>query len=98
MLRSTTASVLKVVPATLLLCPALRTSSQFDLTARAEIGGAAADDDAGDRPAAAGTVLPLAGVDEELVLHPPLLAAGVAVVVDRGAAGVDPRLQGVDDG
>src|SRR5690349_15935994 len=93
MLRSTTASVLTVVPATLLLCPALRTSSQFDLAARAEIGGAAADDDADDRPAAARAVLPLAGVDEELVLHRPLLAAGVAVVVDRGAAGVDPGLQ-----
>ncbi len=44
------------------------------------------------------TGLPLAGVDEEFLLHRPLLAAAVAVVVDRGATGIDPRLQSGDDG
>src|SRR3954471_6413194 len=98
MLRSTTASVLTVVPATLSFCPAPRTPSQLHLTAGAEVGRAAADDDADDRAAAAQTLLPLSRVDEELFLHRPLLAAGVAVVVDRGAAGVDSRLQRRDDG
>src|SRR6476469_7401972 len=93
MLRSTTASVLTVVPATISFCPASRTPPQLDLAARAEIGRPAADDDADDRAAAAVALLTLTGVDEELVLHRPLLAAGVAVVVDRGAAGVDTRLQ-----
>src|SRR5215213_11194784 len=110
MLRSTTASVLTVVPATK---PTMndgsdgnlgagaapsRFAAQAHLANGAEVGGAPANDDAGDRPPAARAVLPLAGVDEELVLHPPLLATGVAVVVDRGAAGVDPRLQRGDDG
>src|SRR5215218_10807490 len=98
MLRRTIASVSNVVPDTLLLCPAPRTASQFDLTARTEIGGAAADDDADDRAVAAGAVFPLAGVDEELFLHRALLAARVAVVVDRRAASVDPCLQRGDDG
>src|SRR5215218_2920977 len=98
MLRSTTASVLTVVPATLSFCPALRTFPQPHLTARAEVGRAAADDDAHDRAAAAQALLPLSRVDEELVLHRPLLAPRVAVVVDRGAAGVDPRLQRRHDG
>src|SRR3954466_4172040 len=93
MLRSTITSVLTVVPATFSFCPAPRTSSQFHLAARAEVGRAAADDDASDRAAAAQALLPLARVDEELVLHRSLLATGVAVVVDRGAAGVDPGLQ-----
>src|SRR4051794_28707902 len=97
MLRSTTASVLTEVPATFSFCPAPRTSSQFHLAARAEIGRAAADGDADDRPAAAQALLALPRVDEELVLHRALLAAGVAVVVDRGAAGVDPGLQRRDD-
>src|SRR5215213_445824 len=97
MLRNTTASVLKVVPATLLLCPTLRTSSQFRLASGAEVGGTPANDDANDRSVAARAVLPLAGVDEELFLHRPLLSLGVAVVVDRGAAGVDPGLQRRDD-
>src|SRR3954469_4203370 len=93
MLRSTTTSVLTEVPATVSFCPAPRTSSQFHLAARAEVGRAAADDDADDRAAAAQALLPLARMDEELVLHRAFLAAGVAVVVDRGAAGVDPGLQ-----
>src|SRR3954464_6070167 len=97
MLRKTTASVLTVVPATFSFCPAPRTSSQFHLATRAEVGRAAADDDADDRAAAAQAFLPLPGVDEELVLHRALLAAGVAVVVDRGAAGVDSRLQRAHD-
>src|SRR3954469_5401883 len=97
MLRSTITSVLTVVPATLSFCPAPRTSSQFHLAARAEVGRAAADDDADDRAAAAQALLALPGVDEELVLHRALLAAGVAVVVDRGATGVDPGLQRRDD-
>src|SRR3954463_4537334 len=93
MLRSTTASVLTVVPATLSFCPASRTSSQPHLAARAEVGRAAADDDADDRPPTAQALLPLAGVHEELVLHRPFLTAGIAVVVDRGATGVDPGLE-----
>src|SRR5436305_11577246 len=93
MLRKTTASVLTVVPATLSFCPAPRTSSQSHLAARAEVGRAAADDGADDRTAAAQALCALTGMDEELVLHRPLLAAGVAVVVDRGAAGIDPRFQ-----
>src|SRR5215207_1690455 len=101
MLRSTTASVLTVVPATkpkmndgsdgtaplFPLRPPFRPAPQPHLAARAEVRGAAADDDAGNRAAAARAVLPLPGMDEELVLHRPLLAARVAVVVDRGAAG-----------
>src|SRR6187401_674782 len=112
MLRSTTASVLTVVPATkpkmndgsdgsatlFPLAPPFRPAPQPHLAARAEVRRAAADDDAGDRAAAAGAVLPLAGVDEELVLHRPFLATGVAIVVDRGAAGVDPNLESGDDG
>src|SRR5690348_11662180 len=94
MLRNTTASVLTVAPATLSFCPALRTSPQPHLAARAEVGRAPADDDTDDRAIAAGTLLPLPRVDEELVLHRPFLAAGVAIVVDRRAAGVDPGLQG----
>src|SRR3954453_2321946 len=97
MLRSTIASVFTVFPATHLLCPPARTFAQLHLAARAEVGGAPADDDADDRTAAGGAGLPLAGVDEELVLHRPLLAATVAVVVDRGAAVVDPGLEGGDD-
>src|SRR3954470_752166 len=97
MLRSTTTSVLTEVPATFSFCPAPRTSSRFPMTPRAEIGRAAADDDADDRAAAAQALLALPGVDEELILHRALLAAGVAVVVDRGAAGVDPGLQRRDD-
>src|SRR4051794_4189981 len=97
MLRSTTASVLTEFPATFSFCPAPRTSSQFYLAARAEVGRATADDDADDRAAAAQALLPLPGVDEELVLHRALLAAGVAVVVDRGATRVDPGLQRRDD-
>src|SRR5689334_6636710 len=97
MLRRTTASVLTVAPGTISFCAAFRTSPQLHLAARAEVGRAAADDDAGDRRAAARALLSLAGVDEELVLHRPLLPAGVAVVVDRGPACVDPRLQGGDD-
>src|SRR3954470_17447433 len=93
MLRSTITSVLTVVPATLSFCPAPRTSSQFHLAARAEVGRAAADDDADDRAAAAQALLALPGVDEELILHRPLLAAAVAIVFDGGAAGVDPGLQ-----
>src|SRR5215469_15732587 len=98
MLRSTTASVLTEEPATFSFCPALRTSPQPHLAARAEVGRAAADDDADDRPTTARTVFPLAGVDEELVLHRSPLAAGVAIIVDRGAAGVDSRFQSGDDG
>src|SRR3954447_12438876 len=97
MLRSTTASVLTEVPATFSFCPASRTPSQFHLAARAEVGRAATDDDADDRVAAAQALLPLPRVDEELVLHRALLAAGVPVVVDRGAAGVDPSLQRRND-
>src|SRR5215207_1278826 len=98
MLRRTTASVLTVFPATHLLCPPTRTAAEFHLADGAEIGGAAADDDADDL-AAAGVAGPaLAGVDEELVLHRPLLAAAVAVVVDRGAAVVDSGLERGDDG
>src|SRR4051794_23900343 len=93
MLRRTTASVLTVVPATFSFCPALRTTPQADLTARTEVSRAPADDDADDRPAATQALLSLPGMHEELVLHRPLLPAGVAVVVDRGAAGVDPGLQ-----
>ena len=77
---------------------AARTFAQLHLAAGAEVGGAAADDDADDLTAAGRAGLALAGVDEELVLHRPLLAAAVAVVVDRGAAVVDPGLQGGDDG
>src|SRR5262245_18222013 len=98
MLRRTTASALTVVPDTLILCPAPRTAPQPNLAARAEVGRAATNDDADDRPSATRAVPPLPGMDEELVLHRPTLATGVAVVVDRGAAGVDARLQGGDDG
>src|SRR3954469_23096162 len=97
MLRSTITSVLTVVPATLSFCPAPRTASQFHLAARAEVGRAAAEHVADDRAAAPHALLALPGVDEELVLHRALLAAGVAVVVDRGATGVDPGLQRRDD-
>src|SRR4051794_36778439 len=93
MLRSTTASVLTVVPATLSFNSALRTSPQSHLASGTEVGRAAADDDADDRAAAAQAVLTLASVNEELVLHRPLLAPGVAIVVDRRAAGVDASLQ-----
>src|SRR5689334_14501660 len=88
MLRRTTASVFTVFPATLLDCPAARTATfaQADLAARAVVGRAAGDHDPRDRPPAARAGLPLARVDEELVLHLPLLAAAVAVVVDRGPA------------
>src|ERR1700709_1088306 len=98
MLRSTIASVFTVFPATHLLCPPARTFAQLHLAARAEVSGAATDDDADDLAAAGGAGLALAGVDEELVLHRPLLAATVPVVVDRGAAMVDPRFQCGDDG
>src|SRR4051812_27885470 len=93
MLRKTTASVLTVVPATFSSCPALRTSPQPHLAARAKVSGSAADDDAEHRAAAAEAFLPLAGVDEELFLHRPALTAAVAVVANGGPAGVDPRLQ-----
>src|SRR3954470_13247612 len=97
MLRSTTASVLTEVPATFSFCPAPRTSPQFHLAARAEGGRSAADGDADNRPAAAQALLALSRVDEELVLHRPSFAAGIPVVVDRGATGVDPGLQRRDD-
>ena len=42
--------------------------------------------------------LAVAAVDEELVLKRALDAVGVAEVVDRGAAGVEARLQRRDDG
>src|SRR6476646_740167 len=77
--------------------PSLWSFAKPHLATRAEVGGAAADDDADERRAAARAILPLAGVDEELVLHRALLAAGVAVVVDRGAAGLDPGRKGGDD-
>src|SRR5690348_17364161 len=47
---------------------------------------ASAEDDPADRPVAAEAPLPGAGVDAELVLHRSLLAARVAVVVDRRPA------------
>ena len=69
---------------------AARFAAQADLAGRAEVGRAAGDDDAlDDTVAVAGAGLALAGVDEEALLHPALFAAAVAVVVDRGAAGVD---------
>src|SRR5689334_13998869 len=108
MLRRTIASVLTVVPATRSKVTdgpdgasapraAFRALAEADLAARAVVGGAAADDDADDRAAALRAGLALAGVDEELVLHRPLLAAAVAVVVDRGAAVVDPGFEDGDD-
>src|SRR6201999_2251247 len=65
---------------------ALGTAAQFHLAARAEVGGAAGDDDPlDDAVAVARARLALAGVDEEALLHPALLATPVAIVVDRGA-------------
>src|ERR1700755_3159904 len=63
--------------------PARRPFAQAHLAARAEVGRATGDDDAEDHAVAARAVLALAGVDQELVLHRALLAAPVAVVVDR---------------
>src|SRR5882757_1692534 len=102
MLRRTTASVLTVTPDTLLLCPADRTppsrfAPQPHLAARAEVGRAAGDDDPHHLALARRAGLALAGVDEEPLLHRALLAAAVAVVVDRGAAGVDRRFERRDD-
>src|SRR3954453_12451630 len=108
MLRSTTASVFTDFPATFLACPAGRTvrkgsaapaaTAQAHLASRAEIGRTAGDDDPRDRAAAIGAGLALAGVDEELILHPALLAAAVTVVVDRGAAVGEPCLERLDHG
>src|SRR6185437_15467745 len=86
-------------PSTAFLRPAFRAFAQFHLAARAEVGGAAGDDDPLDDPVAvlARARLALPGVDEEALLHPPLLAAPVAVIVDRGAARVDPRFERRDD-
>src|SRR4051794_16141441 len=69
---------------------------QLDLAVRAEVGGASPDDDPLDRGAAVGTVLTLAPVDQELVLHGPGLPLGVAVVVDRGATEVETAFEGFD--
>src|SRR3954454_22628306 len=77
--------------------PAAGVAPQPHLAARAEVGRAAADDDADDLAPAGEAGLSLAGVDEELLLHRPPLAAAFAVVVDRGAAGVDSGFQGRHD-
>src|SRR5262249_41124603 len=70
-----------------------RAFAQFHLALRAEVGGAAGDDDPLDHSVAvlarAGPAL--AGVDEKALLHAAFLAASVAVVVDRGAAGFERR-------
>src|SRR5262249_29762131 len=107
MLRKTTASALTVDPAiekrmrdgsdgkSAFRFAPFRAVAQLHLAARAEVGRAAGDDDPLHDPVAilAGARFALAGVDEEALLHPALLAAPVAVVVDRGAARVDPRFQ-----
>src|SRR6185312_9067724 len=67
-----------------------RLAPQLHLALGAEVGRAAADDDPHHLAIAGGAGLALAGVDEEFLLHRPLLAAAVAIVVDRGAAGIDP--------
>jgi hypothetical protein len=59
----------------------------------ADIGAPAGDDQLADGGAADGAGEPLAPVDEELVLEAPADAVGMAEVVDRGAARVDPGLE-----
>ena len=63
------------------------------LAARADVGPPAGHAQLLDRRAAARAGLALAHVDEEAVLEVPSRAVGVAVVVDRGALGVDPQLE-----
>src|SRR3954452_685238 len=77
---------------------AARFAAEPHLAIRTVIGRAARDDDPHDRAFAPRAGLSLAGVDEELVLHRPLLAAPVAVVVDRGTAPVDPGFERGDHG
>src|SRR4051812_41798188 len=76
---------------------AFRPAAEPHLALGAEVGRAAADDDPHHLAVARGAGLALAGVDQEALLHRSPLAAAVAVVVDRGAAGVDPRLERGDD-
>jgi hypothetical protein len=63
------------------------------LTALANVGAAASDDDLADRVTAPRARFALAQVDQETVLKRPPGTVDVAEVVDRGSLGLDPGLK-----
>ena len=62
---------------------------------RTDVGSPAGGDDLDDLVTAAGAALTGAAVDLEAILEGSLDAVDVAEVVDRGAAGLDARQQGL---
>src|SRR5262249_37034336 len=77
--------------------PAARPAPEPLLAAGAEIGGATPDHDSLDLGATPQAGLSLTGVDQELVLHPALLAPRVPVVVDARASVDQRELERLDD-